>query len=900
MPPRPARPRRSAPTSYAHLLQPLDLSSSSSGADDSDSDATKRAKRLKKKKISFIPSEDSASEFEEPPKASGAQAGDDDDDDDDEDLDVVVSGDDDVQSGQGDEDMSDIASIGGNDDPPSAGARATRRKARPPSSRKSRALANPHEHGYGTGAKAPRRSLVVTKGNVPAAGEQGQTPAEPARATTTRTIPSGLDTQYSSLVPHYLPPLVHLSTSNPSYSTASVETSRSRTRGQTDDDASTLLDRWTCNPFAPEKTLIRDVGWEQGKWKDDDGEAGIKEKWGGWYDEIQFDAEANQQADQADIEVRLPDQTFSGRPVPFHTLTASTSKPNATSDESELPDLTSATEEDTHVSQTQSASGAAASDDRRRFFAGAIKGVGEQEISLGRFESTPLNSFIPRKPGHILNVGGPVSGLAWLPRLTGPSTRGESRLRLSCSMFGLSTISSPLLTLSHPPNLTDSRSSSMVQIWSLSSPNPEESLAVETPSRDPEGDQGRTKEEQERMKFEMGILVAEGEGEARDLQWCPRGGSISGSNGSSERMDVDCDDDDNNNNDDDKDERLGVLAGVFTDGKVKIFVVPHPDKVRKQQGKSPHETVYVYATKVLELSVPNTSCLSFAWGSWETIAAGGLNGYIAVWCVGDALRKGLSSVRPTHYLSAHACAIRSIVFANIPPRATSRDALGSFDLDGEPRKIATVGYDGSTLLTDLRESDGAGSGVLLHERSSSYAVAWSAQSGCVYADDQDDRIRAYFLKSFDFGNSKRIGAHRGTIWSLAASDHHPFVLSASSDGTVLMHSGVRALRRRRVRGHFSQMLYSLEFERETGKWRMSDNFQVEHRTALDSLAIGSSTSSKTTGEPPLTSILAWPPEVQVNKVCWHPNLERSALVASGGTWGCVRVDWVEGVGAKGE
>jgi len=63
--------------------------------------------------------------------------------------------------------------------------------------------------------------------------------------------------------------------------------------------------------------------------------------------------------------------------------------------------------------------------------------------------------------------------------------------------------------------------------------------------------------------------------------------------------------------------------------------------------------------------------------------------------------------------------------------------------------------------------------------------------------------------------------------SLATSPHHPFVLSSSSDGTVAMHSGVRALRRRRVKGHFSQKVYSLDFERETGKWRMKDNWQVE-------------------------------------------------------------------------
>jgi hypothetical protein len=179
----------------------------------------------------------------------------------------------------------------------------------------------------------------------------------------------------------------------------------------------------------------------------------------------------------------------------------------------------------------------------------------------------------------------------------------------------------------------------MIQIWSLSTPHPERSLAVETTVGGEDDDEGG-------MTFEMGLLLGDNEGEARDLQWCPRGGMSSSS--SEEQMDVD-------EEESTRDDKLGILAGVFTDGKVKVFAVAKPDSVREKQGTSKDETVYgescfpgsssdtvslrhqtnnwiysasstVKAKKVLELTLPNTSCLSFSWGSWETIAVGCLNG----------------------------------------------------------------------------------------------------------------------------------------------------------------------------------------------------------------------------------------------------------------------------------
>ncbi|GAA5925545.1 uncharacterized protein JCM15063_005054 [Sporobolomyces koalae] len=815
-----SRPRRSAPTSYTHLLKPIELTSSSSSDNDSDSDSTKRKKLLKKKKTNFIPSGESESEFEAPTPNGGNNGehggGDDDDESDDFDDGAGVSTDDAQASGQGEEDMSDIAMSSGEMDPGSPGPSRKRltKKARVADA----STAQPER----------KKSVVVTRAALPAEAADASASEGPARATPPGVISSALDGQYASLVPHYLPPHVFLDpSSSSSFSTARVETSTHTGKGQFDGDASTLAERWTANPFAPERALVRDVGWHKGKWTAD----GIKDRWGGWYDNITLEPRDLRSVSRESIEARLPTQVYHARPIPFHTLTVTEPKADPTG----AAMLGETTDDTLPAGITQQAAESIDTDGSRQVLVGrGLAEQGEHEINLERFASVPL---------QYLAVG---------------------------------TICSPSLTLSHPPNLSGSRSTSLVQIWSMHDPEPSKTLAVEV-SDDSDGQEAT----RGGMRLELGLLVGENEGEARDLQWCPKGGT--------------CSEDDPMNTD--ALESLGILAGVFTDGTIKMFAVPRPDAVRTEQGINGDEPVYIHAKKVLELKIPNSACLSFAWGSWETVAAGCLNGYVAVWSVGDALRNGSpSAVRPTQWIPAHSCAIRAITFLNSPPPSTDSDNSGAFDLDGDPHKLGTVGYDGSTHVTDLRETGFAGVGVVLHERSSTFAVAWCPQSGCLYADDQEDRIRAYFTKAQEFGGSKRIGAHRGTVWSIATSEHHPFVLSSSSDGSVQMYSGVRALRKRRVKGHFMQRIYSLDFDRETGKWRMKDNFQVEHRTALDSVPPG--IKAKKTAEAAVNSIVTWPQEVQLNKVCWHPNLERSALVASGGNWGCVRIDWLEGIGER--
>lgn len=281
---RPSRPRRSTTTSYAHLLTPISLTSSSSSENDSDSDSTKRARRLKKKKTSFVPEQDSESEFEAPPKGAAEQE----DEESSDDIEgLVLSDENDGPSGQDEEDMSDIAMSGGEADTGSPGAsRGKKSRGGAPTRRRN---ANLRDNGEGSGGKAPRRSLVVTKSDLPASNRQAGEGDGPMRAGPSRQIPSGLDPQYASYLPHYLPPELVLSPKDPSYATAAVETGKKTTRGQMDRESRDHVQRLTANPFAPEKALIRDIGWEKGKWKEEDRRHAVNTKWGGWYDEIKLE-----------------------------------------------------------------------------------------------------------------------------------------------------------------------------------------------------------------------------------------------------------------------------------------------------------------------------------------------------------------------------------------------------------------------------------------------------------------------------------------------------------------------------------------------------------------------------------------------------------------------------------
>lgn len=112
----------------------------------------------------------------------------------------------------------------------------------------------------------------------------------------------------------------------------------------------------------------------------------------------------------------------------------------------------------------------------------------------------------------------------------------------------------------------------MIQVWSLDTSLASD-LARET-----------TEERGEGLKFVMGICVEVGE--ALDLQWCPKGGEVDPQAMQSDVIDF----------------RLGLLAGIFTDGSISIFLVPNPDSLQRD---GPQFSAFAFRLQFVSESEPH-------------------------------------------------------------------------------------------------------------------------------------------------------------------------------------------------------------------------------------------------------------------------------------------------------
>lgn len=153
-------------------------------------------------------------------------------------------------------------------------------------------------------------------------------------------------------------------------------------------------------------------------------------------------------------------------------------------------------------------------------------------------------------------------------------------------------------------------------------------------------------------------------------------------------------------------------------------------------------------------------------------------------------------------------------------------------------------------------------------------------------DDNAVRLTEYTNAKI---GSRLVYPHYGRIRSMTTSAHHPFVASASSDGTVraanvplLLHFG------RRWAGAGSSTVFRLDMlDRSKGTLRFLDN--------IEPLPIARSAPY----EPVMPTLpvkmgltMAWHPAIGVTSVRWNENFGRETWLASGMAAGMVRIDVV--------
>ncbi|KAI8371723.1 uncharacterized protein BYT42DRAFT_78883 [Radiomyces spectabilis] len=119
----------------------------------------------------------------------------------------------------------------------------------------------------------------------------------------------------------------------------------------------------------------------------------------------------------------------------------------------------------------------------------------------------------------------------------------------------------------------------------------------------------------------------------------------------------------------------------------------------------------------------------------------------------------------------------------------------------------------------------------------------------------------------------RYGVHNGVIWCIAASDHHLYIASTSSDGAVKIAENTTRHKRRQPR---HQTVYELKLE-ANGSFRYMDGFPVQYATSEKDISLSLSLVN------PLQSI---------HKAAWNPNLKAAGWLVTGGPAGLCRLEFI--------
>jgi len=210
--------------------------------------------------------------------------------------------------------------------------------------------------------------------------------------------------------------------------------------------------------------------------------------------------------------------------------------------------------------------------------------------------------------------------------------------------------------------------------------------------------------------------------------------------------------------------RLGLMAGIWLDGYVRVLDIDMPD----EEG-----AVIRVETAAFEARPPGTVCTAVTWLSASSIAVSCANGSVAIWNIADSI--GKKNPRPWFYKSISDSYILNIV-SGYPSR---------------PTFIFTGGIDGNTQMTDVRDPR-ADIVLAARQRLMQPPLAWVDQTQCLLAPDDSFQLNAHFLRYFHA--SMCINRLNSTVLDVATSDLHAYVLASCTDGSVFSMNVMTKLR----------------------------------------------------------------------------------------------------------
>ncbi|CAE6421307.1 unnamed protein product [Rhizoctonia solani] len=469
----------------------------------------------------------------------------------------------------------------------------------------------------------------------------------------------------------------------------------------------------------------------------------------------------------------------------------------------------------------------------------------QQTVEIKQFETRKLDDFWPTSRATTFNVGNPVWGLDWCP--TSEKFAAEHDY---AQYLAVSTIP--------PNNPTDSLSPnpqrSNIQIWRFG------------PSKTP-----TDKADQGTVSCAL-ILCLDDIPPARLLKWCPLPTN------------------DENKPAGDTVRKLGILAGVFGDGAVRIYAVPDPAGFQSDSGPA-----YVRLTRPLvHIALPDTRFTYLDWGNSEVLAMGCSNGHIAVYNLKLAIEgtpdpQGLS-VLPTHYIYVHQSRVQSVKWIRLPTEPGE-----------DPHMIVSGGFDGHIYVTDLRHPGGMP--VSMYRcRDIIQAVAFSAYGTGIISNEHENMVKFTGLHPLVLGRGHNVTESRGPIWDIATSDLHPQVAVASSDGTLTIANLLKYSRKGSAMPSFIHTVYRMDFNRHTNELRMldmlvpRDHKDYRHLSKTRGVPQGlaptdATASQRAAAERERDGFGTWEPTIGIHRAAWQPSrLAQAGVLASGTASGLARID----------
>jgi transcription factor C subunit 6 len=247
-------------------------------------------------------------------------------------------------------------------------------------------------------------------------------------------------------------------------------------------------------------------------------------------------------------------------------------------------------------------------------------------------------------------------------------------------------------------------------------------------------------------------------------------------------------------NEDENTIRLGLLAGVWADGRVRVVDL----QLALPQGS---ETTYIEISKAsFESKPPDTVCTGVTWLSSSSIAASCANGFVAIWSIPSHLkakRKPISrsspDAQPWFYESFHLNYILSITSA-YPSR---------------PHLLITKGIDGYNRLTDLRTPN-LDFVLSSRDRITQPPLLWHDVTQSALSTDDNFDIKLHGARLFY--RSQTVARMDAVVTHLASSPVHPFVLVGCADGNVWSTNAMKRMRQYK-KGDAQQVWFKHEWRR---------------------------------------------------------------------------------------